>query len=83
MVLISIYDKISKRYSPAYPYATKEEAIRTLTSLANAKEHQQSNLSQFPDDHEIFSLGTWDPETAKIEPCKPDFLCRVSDLISG
>lgn len=64
--------------SPFY-LQNDEIAIRSFKKAAN--DVQPNAVNDFPEDKELWFLGTFDERTGKIEGCEPSFLIRAIDCI--
>ena len=56
-----------------------EIAIRSIKKAAN--DVQPNAVNDFPEDKELWCLGTFDEDTGLISAIQPKFLVRVIDFI--
>lgn len=63
-VLVSVYDKVARLYSPAMTEVNPDSAIRNFRIGGK----QNSQISATPDDYCLVLLGTVDDETGEIVP---------------
>ena len=60
-VLVSVFDKVAKLYSPVMTEVNQESAIRNFKIGAK----QNAQISACPEDYELHLVGFWDDETGK------------------
>jgi len=79
-ILAVIRDIKSESYSPPVFPRTKGEAIRIFADEVN--NHGNSQIAAHPADYQLFNLGTFDEQTAKVDLLKtPEFLAAGSDFV--
>ena len=61
--IFTIYDNKAMAYLPPFFLHRTEMALRTFSDCVNSKDHQ---FGRHPADYNIFELGTYDDEHAKI-----------------
>ena len=76
MKLYSIKDTKNKFMRP-FEEVNNDMAIRTLKAIANDKNTQ---VGMFPEDFELWEIGTFNEETAILES-KVEFLTRAIDHV--
>lgn len=75
----SLFDKKAKLFTPPFVSDNVQTARRSLMLPVNELE---SFLGMYPDDYEVYDLGTFDDSTGKIEPREvKDFCFNLSDLV--
>jgi len=62
------------------PIALQNRAVLER-SLLDALQDPSSNLSQHPEDYQLFCVGEFDQDTGDIIACPPEFLFNLQDLI--
>ena len=77
--IYSIYDRKAKVYhNPCFCYNVAD-AIRMHTVIFS---DGQSMFNQFPDDYQIFKLGSFANDTGKIVSLShPEYVCSAEDLL--
>lgn len=76
--LYSIYDRKSNNFEKHFWMDINDEcAIRTITNITNSL--VPSELSENPEDYQLYKLGEIDLETGKITPMN-EFLKNVVEL---
>jgi len=71
--LYSVYDEKAQVYLPPFVAKTVGEADRIFDSVIKAG---QSTISQYPADHSLYNVGTFDDCGAVLEPCVPQFISK-------
>ena len=71
--LYSVYDEKSQVYLPPFMAKTVGEADRIFDSVIKAG---QSTISQYPADHSLYHVGTFDDCGAVIEPVVHQFISK-------
>ncbi len=66
-----IYDSKANAYMQPWFLTTEQLAVRAFSDLANDPE---SNLNRHPDDYTLFTIGTFNDQTAKINWVEPKTL---------
>lgn len=59
----ALYDSKAKIYHPPVMFNTEGEAERSFRTTANSSE---SNVGQYPEDFDLFFLGTYNQDTGKF-----------------
>lgn len=72
-----IYDVKAKFYNKPFFLQNDSVAIRAFTDLAN---DPTTDVFKHPTDFILFSLGTYDDETAKLSSTEPLVLARAHEL---
>lgn len=72
-----IFDVKAKFYNKPFFLQNDSVAIRAFTDLAN---DPNSDVCKHPTDFILFSLGTYDDETAKLSTTEPLVLARAHEL---
>nr|DAI26381.1 MAG TPA: DNA binding protein [Microviridae sp.] len=78
-VLVSVFDKVAKLYSPVMTEVNQESAIRNFKIGAK----QNAQISASPEDFELHLVGFWDDETGKVVGYlgdQPVLLFKAKDL---
>ena len=76
--IYSIKDVKAGFMNPIY-LLNDEIAIRSIKKAAN--DVQPNAVNDFPEDKELWYLGTFDEDTGLISAVQPKFLVRVIDFI--
>lgn len=76
--IYSIKDVKAGFMNPIY-LQNDEIAIRSIKKAAN--DVQPNAVNDFPEDKELWYLGTFDEDTGLISAIQPKFLVRVIDFI--
>ena len=76
--IYSIKDVKAGFMNPIY-LQNDEIAIRSIKKAAN--DIQPNAVNDFPEDKELWCLGTFDEDTGLISAIQPKFLVRVIDFI--
>lgn len=76
--IYSIKDTKAGFMNPIY-LQNDEIAIRSIKKAAN--DVQPNAVNDFPEDKELWYLGTFDEDTGLISAVQPKFLVRVIDFI--
>lgn len=63
--MYTVYDQKSESYSMPFFHLARGDALRAFTSAANDKE--KSNIGLYPEDYDLFELGTYDERTGEFE----------------
>jgi len=63
-------------YNKPFYMSTHGEAIRAFHS---ACKKEGSSLHEFPEDFNMYFLGTWDDQSGEFETCKPLHLASALD----
>ena len=71
--LYSVYDEKALVYLPPFVAKTVGEADRIFDSVIKSG---QSTISQYPADHSLYQIGSFDDAGAVIEPCVPQFISK-------
>lgn len=75
-----LYDRIGGFYEQPFFSPNRGCVMRTLVDLKHSG--QSSNILLHSSDYEIYSIGFYLSDRGVLEPLtKPDFWCRVSDII--
>lgn len=79
--IFSIRDTKGEFYSPPFYKHQTAEAIRDFTQAAN---DPQSTISKFPEDFDLFELGTYDNLTGKIDPLDtPHHIVKANQVVKN
>lgn len=63
-LLFSIRDAKANSFGPPFAKYSRGEAEREFTTITR---NEQSTISKFPEDFDLWEIGTIDQETGKIE----------------
>jgi len=67
-IIFSIYDRKAAYYLPLFTMRSDADAIRQFTGIVTQSE---TDVSKYPADFDLVSLGTIDLEHGRIEPDYP------------
>lgn len=70
--MYSIFDSAAKAYATPFFMQNDGLAIRAFQSNVNAEE--ENNISKYPDQFTLFKIGSYNDETAEIDPITPSSL---------
>lgn len=62
-IMFAIRDSKGEAYGVPFVKNARGEAERVFTQLRNQKD---STIGQFPEDYDLFEIGTFDPDTGKV-----------------
>lgn len=81
LVVVAVRDrKVEAFRTPAF-VAHIGAAVRGFTDAANSKENE---IGKYPEDHELYELGTFDDFDAKFSLLeKPRLVAVAADLLRG
>ena len=71
--LYSVYDEKAQVYLPPFVAKTIGESDRIFDSVIKAG---NSTISQYPGDHSLYQVGSFDDSGAVIEPMVPRFVSK-------
>jgi len=78
--IFSLYDEKAQVFNTPQYLAHKGEAIRMLQTTLGAKE---SMMSKYPEDFNLYCLGTYDDSTGKIISNDiPELVIRATELLA-
>lgn len=80
MILVSVRDKKAEAFHPPYTVPTKGIAIR---AFGDAVLKGGTDLSQHPEDFDLFMIGEFDQLSGKLIPCDPVSICSGLDFNNG
>lgn len=81
MILVSLFDKKAEYFHPAYCIRNKALACRAFSdAIINRND---SDLSNHPEDFELFQVGTFDLDKGKLESISPVSICSGLDFIAN
>lgn len=63
--MFTIVDNKAKCFHPPYFAQTRAEADRIFTTIVNTEQNQ---ISQFPEDFDLYYIGEYDDGTGKMYP---------------
>ena len=79
--LYSIYDRKTRVYSAPMVMVNDAQAKRAVLSEMR---HAESMLGQYPEDYDLYMVGTFDDATAELLAMAPaDLVCRLDSLLEG
>lgn len=79
--LYSVYDKKTQVFSPPMTFHNDEHAQRDLRNEITSK---GGMLAKYPEDYELYRVGSWNDYNGKLEAVTPTILvCRVDTLIGA
>lgn len=76
--VFAIYDKKSRSYRPPFFSYNEETAIRTLRKVAETDQ----TICEFPEDFDLYVIGSWDDNAGEIKGTKPAFLIEVGSMLA-
>ena len=80
MILVSLFDKKADYFHPAYCIRNKALACRAFSdAIINRND---SDLSNHPEDFELFHVGSFDLDKGILEPISPVSICSGLDFIA-
>lgn len=78
--IYSIRDAKTQFFSAPFYNHTHGEAERNFKTACN---DQQSNLSKFPEDYDLYHIGEYDDNTGKITPRDtPEHIIKAVQLVN-
>ncbi len=78
--MFCLYDRKSEIHQPPMFCHNTGHALRVFASYCNRPDQM---LSQYPEDFQLFEIGTFDDQTAVVEKLdKPHLVCTVTELIT-
>ncbi len=63
--ILAVYDSKAEMFNQPMFFKAKPEAIRAFSDECN---RDGSAIEKHPEDYTLFEIGTYDVETAKLEP---------------
>ena len=79
--MYSIRDSKAKAYNQPWFAKSDEEAERNFAFLAKKPD---SMISQFPEDYDLFYVGTYDDQTCKIDALEtPQHMIKAVNLVKN
>lgn len=75
-LVCSVYDTKAQLYST--PFFSHSAVVARRDFSAAAKSN--SAMSVFPEDYELWSIGTWDESTGQLTPSTPTYIARGDDF---
>lgn len=76
--VFAIFDKKSRSYRPPFFSYNEETAIRTLRKVTEADQ----TITEFPEDFELYVIGTWDDNDGEIKGTAPTKLIEVGSMVA-
>lgn len=80
MIALAMYDKKAAVFSHLTTARTKDEARRSFGQSAH---DENSMLSKFPDDYQLYAIGYFNQESGALEPNANgvlELICTASDF---
>lgn len=78
-ILFCIRDAKAVNYGPPFCKGARGEAERDFTTLAN---DEQSQLSKYPEDFDLFEIGEYDTNTGKLTSLDtPKHMMKAVDVV--
>lgn len=82
--IFSIHDVRGKTFTPPYMMPNRIDAIRELEQEVNATDKSRNKVSMYPQDFELFQIGTFDECSGKIHVFDlMDLVARGSDFVKS
>lgn len=78
LVIVSVLDLKVKAFGRPFFARTNEEAVRSFTGEVN-RAAADNPLSAYPQDFVLYSIGTFDDETGKVEDSANEILLTGDD----
>lgn len=79
--ILTVKDRALDTYGLPFTQTTVAQAVRGFTDEINS-DPQQSGLAKHPDDYDLYCIGHYDDQTAKLWPAdKPELIVRGKDLL--
>lgn len=75
--LYSIKDLKTQKFFPPFFASNRDEACRLMREQVNYK---SSLISSFPEDYELYFLGSFEDFTGEIDTENPQFICGLNSL---
>jgi len=75
-IICSVFDIKAQLWST--PFFSHSTIVATRDFAAAAKSN--SGISVFPEDYELWSIGTWDEATGIVTPNQHTYLAKGSDF---
>lgn len=76
----SVKDVKAGNFLPPFTAGNDVVASRLLSQVVN---QGRGNLAEFPEDFDLYQVGTWDSEVGNIEPTSQRFVLHVNSLKKG
>lgn len=83
--IYAVKDLAVQAFGQPFFTRSKGEAMRSFQDEANSTD-PNSPMAKHPEDYELYYLGTYEDETAKITPGNegvPEYVARAKDLLKG
>ncbi len=80
MVLITLYDRKTKRYTPPRIEATIDSAKRGLATAVNNAKPGESTLGDFPEDWTLYKIGTYNDREGVPAVHDLEFVCTADEV---
>lgn len=77
--LFTVKDVKAGRFTGVVMFPNRQVALRAFSTAVNDKS-SQSLLSQYPEDAQIFCVGTFDDESGELIQTS-EFVCNALDLV--
>lgn len=74
--VFSVRDVKANGFTPPTVYVNSEVAKRDF----DYRLHNDNSMGFSPSDYELYMVGSFDPETGKIEGCLPEFIVGGAEL---
>lgn len=76
--IYALHDITAECYSLPMFIHNDNLAKRAVLSMANTP---GTTISENPEDFRLYRIGEFDDSDASFSPCKPEYICRASDLV--
>lgn len=81
--MFAIKDRATDSFNVPFTVMTTAQAVRTFADEVNS-DPQRSAIAKHPDDYDMYIVGEYDDQTAKITPLDPiERIARAKDLLRG
>lgn len=75
-IVAAVYDNVLGAYIAPIPFDKKEKAIQYLKSATRSG----GLIGTCAEDYRIDMIGTWEPETGKLESCPIKTLAKATEF---
>lgn len=80
MQVYSLFDRASSAFGGPV-LAVNDALMRRSLSELLVEDQGRSNLSRYPDEFDVYLIGTFDTDTGALVAQAPQHLCRVAELL--
>ena len=76
----SLLDTKAQTYTNPFYFAQNGEALRALDGIVN---DGQTQVSKYPEDFQLYKIGTFDDVSGEIKGHEPEFIAKALDFKKG